>query len=151
MLEMLCRYRQVDQASGWQVLERIPSRCGAATPLAVIRERMGEAVALPPEQAGSIEVIRVSWRRSLGEAIRTMLYTVLSKDVEYFDAYGPSTNRFLPGTAASTHVMAVPPCIEWNPLFISSGGLRFGLSQDRPTAPSDVGVTVSVFSIPIRC
>ena len=147
VLEMMCRYRQVDRAGGWQVLQRIPSRCGTPVPLGVVPSNLGKAVTLPPAIDGNIEVARMSLGTSRRQALGNLLY----KDGEYFVDYAGQRSRFVTGTAGSEHVLAVPSCLEWSPEFLPARGQTIRISRDAQTVESARDVVVSAASVALRC
>ena len=148
MLEMLCRYRQVGSGN-WQVLQRTPTRCGAPVASAPIRTTLGRTVSTPAAGAQSIVAVRVvSWSRSLGERLRTLLY----KDDQYYVTYanGP-TSRFVPGDAGSWHAVAVPSCLGWDPSAFPRTGSSFRFDLGQPPLPGAKPITAQFAAIPFAC
>ena len=47
MLETLCRYREQYASEGWQVLARVPNRCGPLQPLTTVRVAPGRLAPVP--------------------------------------------------------------------------------------------------------
>jgi hypothetical protein len=72
-LEEACRYRLVDSAEKWQLLERGPDRCGAEHELASVNVAAGQRVDVPQVSSGLV-VARVYPEQSFGASLRGFLF-----------------------------------------------------------------------------
>jgi hypothetical protein len=159
IVEMMCRYRQIDLAAGWQVLQRTASRCGTPTTVSTTTSPMGSPIVLAPPPDGTIETVRISWRQPISEALHTLLY----KDLTYLVLFSGKEYRLVPGTALSPHVVSVPACLGWSPLLVPTFGPSMTVSQGPVFAPASplrylLGpvatsrrTTVTVETVPFRC
>ena len=59
MLSLLCHFDEVERGGVWQVLARVPDRCGDERPLATLRGRLGEPIAIPPAPPGTVLLAHV--------------------------------------------------------------------------------------------
>ena len=109
MFERLCRYRvlSADRPADprWQVLGATDRACGAPIPLKTVRARAGEEITVPPAPPGHVVTVRID---GVEGGLRNRIRTMLLESREWYASIDGTTYRFVPGTAAQPHVVAVP-------------------------------------------
>jgi hypothetical protein len=74
-LAMVCHYRQIHATDAWQVLARVPNRCGPEREIASLEVKSGEVIPLPaPISPQSLTYVRIDAGRSLSDAARAFLF-----------------------------------------------------------------------------
>lgn len=107
MVAMACHYRQLVAQPRWQVLGRVPDRCGEAQPLGVVRARVGETVAVPDTPGR--DVLVVARIRGLDDSPLYGLRSSLLRIPEVHVALdGGRRYRLVPGTAADGLLVRAP-------------------------------------------
>ena len=132
---MYCHYLQLATAGPWQVLERAPDRCGPAVELERVSARFGEPVNVPSEP-GKMVVATFSLSAPLIARLDDVVLKPPYTDITAWNGSAiPTTYRFIPGTAADYHVLAVPAALGYSRAFtpphirelaLSGGGWSFG-------------------------
>jgi hypothetical protein len=99
VVALACHYRQVVAEAKWQVLERVPNRCGTPATLAVVKARTGDNVAVPDTTGRDVLVVaRISGLdRSLFYRLRSTLWRAAQVHVTLS---GRRRWRAVPGTVA---------------------------------------------------
>jgi len=107
VVAMACHYRQVVAEAKWQVLERVPNRCGAPATLAVVKARTGDNVAVPDTTGRDVMVVaRISGLdHSLFYRLRSTLWRAAQVHVSLS---GRRRWRLVPGTAPDGLIVRVP-------------------------------------------
>ena len=150
MLSLLCHFGEVARGGAWEALARVPDRCGAPRPLAVIHSSIGRTITLPPPAAGSVLVASVDGLQVKGlERLKTLLTRAAVRTV----SVDGRPFRVPPDTAADGLVVGVPAAADYAPPFNfdmaprtlratvaghSSGPITVRLSL-VPISPSDLG------------
>jgi len=131
----LCNFRPVGQSFDWQVLARIPDRCGPMVPAGSVHSSFGEAVQVPQPGPGQVVLVRIHGAEVGGlERIRSFLFRPKERRIES----DSGSSRLVPGTAAdglmlragpgtpeATGRFAQIPDLRSLKLTGSSGNLRF--------------------------
>ncbi len=101
-IEMLCRYVPLATGQGWQVLGRVPNRCGAPVAIAAVTTKADEATSLPPGLPAGIVTVRV-----LGVAsdLMTRLQILAYRGPAWTVSDGQSQARIPLGTASEPNVI----------------------------------------------
>ena len=140
---MYCHYEQVGVSEQWQVLARVPDRCGQARVIGVAKATFGQPFAVPAAK-GEMEVATFSlssplWARAEGALLKPPQLQVATS------AQGtgkPTTYRFISGTAGDAHVLAVPASLGYSHEFapptvvrlqVTGGGWSLGQGAVRVT------------------
>jgi hypothetical protein len=106
VVEVFCRYRQVDSTARWQLLERTSGSCAPPQPMATVTAAAGTAVPVPDAPAGAFVVVRV---RGINASWFDRIKTVLYKGTEWYVRLDDTRYRLVPGTAGDGLLLAVPP------------------------------------------
>ena len=144
-LEMLCRYQEVTNANGLQVLTRTPNRCGEAVLMARVPTRSGEPVGVPMAPGrDQLVFARVQGvGPTLFERLRTLVYKLGERRIIL---NGTLNYRFVPGTAEGPHLMRIPGSADY--------AAPFQLSPDATTVAVKTGddrrLTFEFFRLRIR-
>ncbi len=108
-----CHYDQLGVGGPWQVLRRVPDRCGRPAVIARERARFGEPVDVPGAP-GRMVVASFSFGLPLLSKIDGAL---LKPPDVYLRVWGadrpPVTYRFVTGTQADDHVVSVPSTLGY--------------------------------------
>lgn len=104
---LACHYREAVAGGKWQVLERVPNRCGPEQTLAVVKARVGDTVPVPGTIGRDVLVVaRVSGLdRSAFYGLRSTLWR--TPEV-YAHLDGRRRWRIVPGTASNGLVVRAP-------------------------------------------
>jgi hypothetical protein len=109
-----CHYDQLSVGGPWQVLQRVPNRCGRPTVIARERARFGEPVDVPGAP-GRMVVASFSFGLPLLSKIDGAL---LKPPDVYLRVWSgdrqPVTYRFVTGTQADEHVVSVPSTLGYS-------------------------------------
>jgi len=141
----VCHYVQLDASPNWQVLRRVPNRCGSARFLARTTATFRKRVRVPIGPPGSIVVARFqSLPLSLTYKISSL---ILHPPIMYLTASG-RPYRFLPGTAADLHLLRGTSSIGYSNQFSPSAISQFHLSG-AGVSPGSGRYVVSFYSISV--
>ena len=149
---MYCHYGQLAVASAWQVLERVPDRCGDARLVARVTAKFGEAVAVPVER-GDLVAATLSFSLPLRYGVEDVLFRPPKMLLRTWAAgrragSGRRTYRFVPGTAGDLHVLSTPPALGYSPAF-TPPALREISLEGGGWAKGQGRVSVSFYAIRI--
>jgi hypothetical protein len=108
---MLCNFREVVTVAPWQVLERVPNRCGAPRLLRETAARIGSPITVPPTLGlRTIVYMKLDGVAVSGvERISTTAYRARDRTLT-FAGSGPW--RLVPGTAADGLLVRIPPAVD---------------------------------------
>jgi hypothetical protein len=117
-IETFCRYTQIAQSGGWQVLARTDRACGSPQPLVTITAMAGAAIQVPAEtRPDRFVIVRVS---GLEPSVLGRLKTLLSKAPDWYVTLDGTRYRLVPGTVVDGLLVAVPPAAD------GTGNFAFG-------------------------
>jgi hypothetical protein len=111
-LAMLCNYRAVYTTERWQVLSRVPNRCGPPHRIRTVHSTTNQEVAVPAAP-GPNEIVfaRIDGAGVEGlEKLRSTLYRARQRTVT-LDGY--AVWRLVPETAGDGLIMSAPPAIDY--------------------------------------
>ncbi len=151
-----CHYAQLAVKGQWQVLEKVPGRCGPAHVLGVAHVHFGQPVHVPPAAPGQLVVARFEMRASAFDRVEGLL---LRPPLTYLTTWGsvaPGTRRghhgsrhlFVTGTAADDHVLAAPASLGYSPEFRPPDVHWLELSGDGYARGSG-DITVTFLAVPM--
>ena len=149
MVAMACHYEQVS-AGTWQVLQRVPDRCGGPSPAGSTRVAFGQEVEVPAAPPGTLLVARFRFPLPLRDRLDALVVHLPQFDVTTRSGIPV---RFLPSTAGAWHLMSVPPCFDWaRSLFGPFVQPSFAFAEGYPpTVPSGATIGVQFAAIPFTC
>ncbi len=108
---VLCDYAPLRTTPSWQVLGRIPARCGTPVRIGSATARTGQAVPVPTARSGGVVYAVVHGADVSGlEKLRTLLYRARFRDAV---VNGTSTYRLVPGTAGDGLLMAAAHGVDY--------------------------------------
>jgi hypothetical protein len=160
---MLCNFEPLRTTERWQVLGRVPDRCGEPKPIGTATAAFGERVAVPPAPPGNVVFARVEGAEDTGLRRLVGLATRPGMRKINFDSGGnpsslldgtPHTGlyTFLPATAGDGLIMSVPPESDApGPFRLSPGAQGFAIhrgseAQEEPSGEFEV----EFFAMPIE-
>lgn len=140
---MLCHYDAVHTTERWQVLERVPNRCGDPHPIETVESQTGEEIEVPaaPEK-DEIVFARIHGAGVEGlESLRSTLYRARQRTVT-LDGY--AVWRLVPDTAGDGLVMRVPSSVDFPEPFQAPFDARTMSVQIQGATPRPL--TIEFFS-----
>jgi hypothetical protein len=111
-LAMLCHYRAVYTTERWQVLDRVPNRCGRERPLRSVEASTDQTVSIPaPPSKRDVVFARIHGAGVEGlEKLRSSLYRARQRTVT-LDGY--AVWRLVPDTAGDGLIMRAPKAADY--------------------------------------
>jgi hypothetical protein len=108
VVAIYCHYAQLAVRAPWQILWRVPDRCGGAVVIRRARARFGEPVTVPGAP-GRMVVASFAFGLPLLSEIDGVLLKPPAVYLRVWSGRGrPVTYRFVTGTQADEHVLSVP-------------------------------------------
>lgn len=84
MLAMLCNFEPLRTTEKWQVLGRVPDRCGETRPIGAAEATVGEPIPVPEAPPGEVVFARVEGVQVGGlERLRAMLHRATGRSVKF--------------------------------------------------------------------
>lgn len=147
MLAMLCNFEVLRTAGDWEVLGRVPDRCGEPRELGTAEVRYGQAADIPEAPPGTIVFARVSGTQDEGIAgrLRTLLLRPKGREV-VFNGHSPYT--FITGTAEDGLILAAAPGVDYPAPFNlapASAHITFLLDD----GPADDPISIRYYAMPV--
>jgi hypothetical protein len=143
-LAMLCNFAPLETTPRWQVLGRVPSRCGAPRQIGLVGTRAGQTVTVP--RAGNDDVVFARIQGAGVGGLERLRSFLLRARFRYAIVNGRTAWRLVPGTAADGLVMTVPRGADFP-------GQGFTLSPNARTLSlrgAAGPLTIAFFAMPIR-
>jgi hypothetical protein len=143
-LAMLCNFAPLQTTGRWQVLARVPDRCGRARLLRSVKSRFGSTVLVPSAARGELVFAKIHGVGVSGlEAVKNFLYRAKFRHAVVNGGQGW---RLVPATAGDGLVLTVPPAADFpGPAFRVSPGART-LRLTGKSGP----LTIDFYAMPIR-
>jgi hypothetical protein len=139
----VCRYRQLDASSTWQVLMRVPDRCGPARFISRVTATFGVSVEVPVGPPDEMVVARIrSLPLTIGYKISSL---ILKPPIVLLNSAG-ITYRFVTATAGDLHLLRPASSIGYTAPFMPSTVASFTLTG-AGMAPGTGHYSVSFFGI----
>ena len=151
MRAMLCHFESESVVGRWQVLARVPDRCGAAREIREVKTRYGDSVAVPvPPDRRSAVIAELEGVEVSGlESLRTAALRALPRGIAVDD--DATTYRLVPSTAAEGVVITVPPGSDYPSGFPPAQPARFvRVTKGSDVEQPDDELTVRFLAMPIR-
>lgn len=96
-LATLCNFEPLTETESWQVLGRVPDRCGEPELIGSVDAAFGEPVDVPAAEPGEVVFARIDGAQVSGfEKLRTLLFRARFR----YAVLDGATYRLVPGTAA---------------------------------------------------
>lgn len=136
-----CHYVQLAVEGRWQVLGRVPDRCGRAQEIGLVHTHFGQVVEVPADP-GKLVVATFSFAPTLLDKLASVVlkpprtYLTTWSAVRPSDAgtgparEGPVTYTFVTGTAGDNHVLAAPATLGYSRPFRPTPVRRLELTGD---------------------
>lgn len=118
MRAMACHYAELVTQGPWQVLARVPNRCGAEQPISTVKATLGDTITVP-RSGGTNDTMTVARVRGLDSTRLYRLRSQLTK-IPTISAVidGTIRHRLVPGTAGNGLVLAAPAALlGWSAAF----------------------------------
>lgn len=147
-LATYCRYKQIGAVSGWQVLARVPYRCGPARALGTVTAHFGQAVHVPAARRGEMVVATFALSSPALARLEGFLLKPPEVEVRLGSGDGTRTYRFVPGTAGDAHVISPASTLGYTafaPTAVTALSFRGGGWSDGQGT-----VTVRFSAVPVR-
>lgn len=145
LLAMICEYREVLGAPGWQVLARATPRCGPERPISSVTADAGERIPVPPPpDPRDMVLARVQVHVPLRERLRTAAFKAAAVPLFYF---GPELLYRVPADVARGPLLMRTPAagIGW------SDHIAAGPNQElEPYRVDWDGVAIGDVASPVR-
>ncbi len=106
-LATLCNFEITETTPGWQLLSRVPDRCGEPELISSVDAAYGETVEVP--QAGKDEVVFVKVDGVGVSGLESVLSLLYKSRFRHAVVNGSDTYRLVPGTAADGLLLNGPP------------------------------------------
>lgn len=166
MMELLCNFEPLRTTPSWQVLGRIPDRCGEPRPLGDATGTYSAPIPVPEPPPNSVVFGRVNGVRVSGrEQAKTFLERAWHRQVSFdtvTDAPAstlrtpPYDGRyvFIPGTAEDGLLLRAAPGVDFPFPFAlapDAEAVTFYLDRsDEPHDPIQDPITIEYFSMPVK-
>ena len=148
IVQMLCNFRATRTTERWQVLARVPDRCGEPVPIGSASGTFGEPIPVPPARPGSLVFGRARGVEVSGvERVRAALARASGRQVVF--AGDPRPYTLVPGTAADGLILSADPRIDFEPPFAlapNAEAVTFligGRGSDEP-------ISIDFYELPVR-
>jgi hypothetical protein len=143
-----CHYAQLTVTGPWQVLRRVPDRCGPEVTISKARTRFGQRIRVPSAPGGMV----VASFSFASQALSKVEGILLKPPAMYLTTWSgrraPVTYRFVPGTAGDEHVLSVPAALGYAARFTPTPVHELELSGGGwGTDQGSVTVTFSAVSM----
>jgi hypothetical protein len=147
MLSLLCHFTEIEQSGEWEVLARVPDRCGKPYTLEVIHGSLRHLIALPSPPENAVMVAAIDGVQVAGWEHLETLFT--RAEPRYVTVNGESDLRFRvpPGTAEDGLILWVPHDADYAAPFnlnMNPHTLRVAVHGHRSGA-----ITVRLYAVPI--
>jgi hypothetical protein len=111
---IFCHYVQIALSPDWQVLGRVPDRCGPAVPIGEARAHFGQPVSVPSAR-GKMVVASFTFAPPFAYKVENLLLKPSNTYLTTWSGRGsPVTYRFVPGTSQDAHVLKVPAALGYS-------------------------------------
>jgi hypothetical protein len=108
-----CHYAQIALSPDWQVLGRVPDRCGPAVRIGEARTHFGQPVSVPSAR-GKMVVASFTFAAPFAYKVESLLLKPSNTYLTTWSGHAaPITYRFVAGTAQDAHVLKVPAALGY--------------------------------------
>jgi hypothetical protein len=113
-LALVCHYRELAADGSWEVLGRVPYRCGPERRVGTQVVRAGDVVTVPKAAPDELLYARIRIARPLGARLRSFVYKPTSVPTIEL---GGADYRLLPATAGNPLLLRLPARAGVSPLY----------------------------------
>jgi len=128
---MLCHYAPASDSASYEVLAKVPDRCGSPQLLETVRARWQQFVAVPPPRdPNDLVFVRIDGVAPADlEAMRTLLWRSYLRGIDLKAAGGPARDYALvPDTTADALVLTVPAAADFpGPFSLNADAAELGI------------------------
>jgi hypothetical protein len=145
---MVCNFSDLATTAGYQLLGRIPDRCGPARELGSVVADYGEVVAVPrPPDRRSAVFARVEGNEVAGlERLRALIYRAASRRILLDGA----EYRLIPQAASQGLLLSLPSAADFPaPFALAANPASVTLTAGTGPAAPDGPVRIEFFSVPL--
>ncbi len=146
VVSMICHYGQLGASPTWQVLGRVPNRCGPMQKMSVVDSGIGQTIKVPkPTQPDEAIIATISSvPLPLTAAPLTFLFKTASVKILVNESAGP--NRFIAATAGQPHLMIQPTDLGYSCRFSYQPIHKFSITGGGANS-AKTGLTVTFYSM----
>ena len=145
---LYCHYVQLPAPGPAQVLKRVANRCGQPVEVERVSAHFGSSITVPSRQ-GEMVTAAFSFGAPLGARLEGVLLKPPTVSLTTWIGDGrPLTYRFIPGTAADSHVLSAPPSLGYSADFTPAPVQRVALSGGGWNA-GEGRYTVTFYAVPL--
>ncbi len=113
-VELLCRYAQVGATATWQLLARVPNRCGPLQPLETVHAKFGQSIAVPRAPRGDAVIATF---QGVGSSLLYRLENLVLKARAIQMTVPGASYRFVAATGPDMHIMWAPSTLGYSPQY----------------------------------
>lgn len=141
----LCRYDQAVATAAWQLLVRVPNRCGRLMPIKTVRAAFGQTVDVP--EAPQTDAVIATFA-GVGSSLVYRAENVVLKARAIEMRAGSTVYRFIAGTAGDEHMLRPPSTLGYDAAYTPGTISSFSLSErDILSGPGHYRVTFYELSL----
>jgi hypothetical protein len=145
---LFCHYVQLPAPGPAQVLARVANRCGQPVEVERVSAPFGSSITVPSRQ-GEMVTATFSFGAPLGARLEgVLLKPPIVSLTTWIGDRQPLTYRFIPGTAADSHVLSAPPSLGYSADFTPAPVQRVALSGGGWNA-GEGRYTVTFYAVPL--
>ena len=143
VVSMLCHFVNVASAGMWEVVRRVPNRCGAPRPIGRVAFRYGETIPVP-RRPGMLVIAKVGGVAD--SALGGVVATLYRSPVRRITIDG-TVSRLVPGTARDGLLLSVPKDVDYpRPFELGLAARTLRIDEEHG---SHAALTVSFSAVPI--
>lgn len=148
MEALYCHYDQLRLVGPWQVLARVPDRCGPARLVGVAHTHFGRVVRVPVAP-GEMVLAQFVFRPTWLDQVENLALKPPLTHLRVWAGRGPRTYSFVTGTAGDDHVVSAPAALGYSGRFAPSDLSRLELLGDG-YAPGQGDLTVRFWAVGLK-
>jgi hypothetical protein len=129
-LQMVCRYLPLESTPNWQVLGRVPDRCGSPATVETVTTVAGASVSVPANLPPGILTVRVT---GVGRDLRSRFVSLAYKAPPWYLSLGKAKYRVPLGTTSDSEIIGTTTNVGY------LDALALGQPPDTVTVGPDPG------------
>ncbi|HEV2018296.1 MAG TPA: hypothetical protein VGQ98_08360 [Gemmatimonadaceae bacterium] len=146
-IQLFCRYAEVEVTQRWQLLQRVPNRCGPMVQLSSVRVHAQELVSVPkPASESEFFFVVVDGLNTTYQQLRSFVYKSPNWVMHVNDG---RQFRLVPGNASSPQIVRLPSTLGFSLAFQGGPAIEaFSISTSAPDfAAAEFVVTFFTMSL----